>query len=177
MHLHTFFSFNIAGFSPSHVAVQARDWDLYAAATTDFDVLDADDEFLAAASVLGLRAAAHIESRVYPPEFAAVETNSPGEPGICYVMGAALPRAAQVFPGVQERAALCSSHRRPWPTCRTAPCRNLVRRRLIKLGDDVRRAQAAGVRVLVPDVVPQAAAHAVILDQGRRRLRAVRTGA
>ena len=92
MHLHTFFSFNIAGFSPSHVAVQARDWGLYAAATTDFDVLDAADEFLDAASELGLRAAAHVETRVYAPEFAAVETNSPGEPGICYVMGAAFPR-------------------------------------------------------------------------------------
>ena len=92
MHLHTFFSFNIAGFSPSHVAVQARDWGLYAAATTDFDVLDAADEFLEAACVLGLRAAAHIETRVYAPEFAAVETNSPGEPGISYVMGAAFPR-------------------------------------------------------------------------------------
>lgn len=91
MHLHTFFSFNIAGFSPSHVAVQAREWGLYAAATTDFDVLDAADEFLDAASVLGLRAAAHIETRVYAPEFAAAETNSPGEPGICYVMGAAFP--------------------------------------------------------------------------------------
>ena len=92
MHLHTFFSFNIAGFSPSHVAVQAREWGLYTAATTDFDVLDAADEFLDAASVLGLRAAAHIETRVYAPEFAAAETNSPGEPGICYVMGAAFPR-------------------------------------------------------------------------------------
>lgn len=92
MHLHTFFSFNIAGFSPSHVAVRAREWGLYAAATTDFDVLDAADEFLDAASVLGLRAAAHIETRVFAPEFAAAETNSPGEPGICYVMGAAFPR-------------------------------------------------------------------------------------
>ena len=95
MHLHTFFSFNIAGYSPSHVAVQAREWGLYAAATTDFDVLDAADEFLDAASVLGLRAAAHIETRVYAPEFAAAETNSPGEPGICYVMGAAFPRTPQ----------------------------------------------------------------------------------
>ena len=91
MHLHTFFSFNIAGSSPSHVAVQARRWGLYAAATTDFDVLDAADEFLEAAAVLGLRAAAHIETRAYAPEFATVETNSPGEPGICYVMGAAFP--------------------------------------------------------------------------------------
>jgi hypothetical protein len=88
MHLHTFFSFNAAGFSPSHLAVQAREWGLYTAATCDFDVLDAADEFLEAASLLGLRGASHIETRVYAPEFAEVETNSPGEPGICYVMGA-----------------------------------------------------------------------------------------
>ena len=88
MHLHTFFSFNAAGFSPSHIAVQAREWGLYTAATCDFDVLDAVDEFLEAAAVLGLRGASHIETRVYAPEFAEVETNSPGEPGICYVMGA-----------------------------------------------------------------------------------------
>jgi len=88
MHLHTFFSFNSAGFSPSHIAVQAREWGLYTAATCDFDVLDAADEFLDAAGVLGLRGASHIETRVYAPEFAEAETNSPGEPGICYVMGA-----------------------------------------------------------------------------------------
>ena len=88
MHLHTFFSFNAAGFSPSHLAVQAREWGLYAAATCDFDVLDAADEFLEAGALLGLRGGSHIETRVYAPEFAEVETNSPGEPGICYVMGA-----------------------------------------------------------------------------------------
>lgn len=95
MHLHTFFSFNAAGFSPSHLAVQAREWGLYAAATCDFDVLDAADEFLEAATLLGLRGASHLETRVYAPEFAAVETNSPGEPGICYVMGAGFPRTPQ----------------------------------------------------------------------------------
>lgn len=95
MHLHTFFSFNAAGFSPSHLAVQAREWGLYAAATCDFDVLDAADEFLEAAALLGLRGASHLETRVYAPEFAAVETNSPGEPGICYVMGAGFPRTPQ----------------------------------------------------------------------------------
>ena len=92
MHLHTFFSFNAAGFSPIHIAVQAREWGLYTAATCDFDVLDAADEFLEAAAVLGLRGASHLETRVYAPEFAEVEINSPGEPGICYVMGAGFSR-------------------------------------------------------------------------------------
>ena len=95
MHLHTFFSFNAAGFSPSHLAVQARAWGLYAAATCDFDVLDAADEFLEAAALLGLRGASHLETRVYAPEFGAVETNSPGEPGICYVMGAGFARTPE----------------------------------------------------------------------------------
>ena len=95
MHLHTFFSFNVAGFSPSHVAVLAREWGLYAAATTDFDVLDAADEFLEAAALLGLRGASHLETRVCAAEFADVETNSPGEPGICYVMGAGFPHTPQ----------------------------------------------------------------------------------
>ena len=92
MHLHTFFSFNVAGYSPSHIAVQARKWGLYAAATTDFDVLDAADEFLEACSLLGLRGASHIETRVFASEFSSIETNSPGEPGICYVMGAGFPQ-------------------------------------------------------------------------------------
>ena len=104
MHLHTFFSFNIRGFSPSHVAVQARAWGLYAAATTDFDVLDAADEFLDAGSQIGLRAASHIETRVYAPEFRAAETNSPGEPGVCYVMGAAFPRTPQPGTGSYSMA-------------------------------------------------------------------------
>ncbi len=53
----------------------------------DFDVLDGVDEFLDACELLGVRGSAGIETRVFVPEFAAREINSPGEPGIYYHMG------------------------------------------------------------------------------------------
>jgi hypothetical protein len=53
----------------------------------DFDVLDGVDEFLDACNVLALRGSAGIETRVFIPEYADREINSPGEPGVCYHMG------------------------------------------------------------------------------------------
>jgi hypothetical protein len=53
----------------------------------DFDVLDAVDEFLAACDLAGVRGSVGIETRVFIPEFAAREINSPGEPGVYYHMG------------------------------------------------------------------------------------------
>jgi hypothetical protein len=50
-------------------------------------VLDGVDEFLDAATRLGIRATAGIETRIHIPEFSRVEINSPGEPGISYHMG------------------------------------------------------------------------------------------
>jgi len=47
----------------------------------DFDVLDGVDEFLAACEVAGVRGSAGVETRVFIPEFATHEINSPGEPG------------------------------------------------------------------------------------------------
>lgn len=87
LHYHTFHSFNGYGYSPACVAWKARCSGLAAAGTVDFDVLDAVDEFLGACRLLGLRGCAGIETRVYLPEFASREINSPGEPGITYHMG------------------------------------------------------------------------------------------
>ena len=53
----------------------------------DFDVLDGVDEFLDACDLVGVRGSAGIETRVFVPEFADREINSPGEPGVCYHMG------------------------------------------------------------------------------------------
>jgi hypothetical protein len=53
----------------------------------DFDVLDGVDEFLDACAMLNLRGSAGLETRVFIPEFADLEINSPGEPGIAYFMG------------------------------------------------------------------------------------------
>ena len=48
----------------------------------DFDVLDGVDEFLGACDAVGLRGSTGMETRVFVPEFADREINSPGEPGV-----------------------------------------------------------------------------------------------
>jgi hypothetical protein len=87
LHCHTFFSFNGYGYSPSFLAWKSRLDGLYAVGIVDFDVLDAVDEFLAGARLLGIRHCAGIETRIFLPEFETREINSPGEPGIAYHMG------------------------------------------------------------------------------------------
>lgn len=87
MHCHTFFSFNAYGYSPSALAWLARKNGYRLLGIVDFDVLDAVDEFLAACDLVGVRGSAGIETRVFIPEFATREINSPGEPGIYYHMG------------------------------------------------------------------------------------------
>ena len=76
----------------------------------DFDVLDAVDEFLDACDLVGVRGSAGIETRVFVPEFATREINSPGEPGIDYHMGIGFtsstvpPEAAGILADMRERA-------------------------------------------------------------------------
>jgi hypothetical protein len=93
IHCHTFFSYNTYGYSPSKFAWLARKKGLAVAGVADFDVLDALDEFLDAARLLGLKGCAGLESRVFVPEFATRVMTSPGEPGITYHMGVGFPRA------------------------------------------------------------------------------------
>lgn len=92
MHIHSFYSFNSLGYSPAHAAVACRRAGLYAAALCDFDVLDGLEEFLLAGRLLGLRTAVHIETRVFMREYARADINSPGEPGVAYIMGAGFGR-------------------------------------------------------------------------------------
>jgi hypothetical protein len=87
MHCHSFFSYNALGHSPTRIAWEARKSGLYAAALCDFDVLDGLDEFLDASNVLALRASVHLETRAFLEEYAEYEINSPGEPGVTYIMG------------------------------------------------------------------------------------------
>jgi len=91
LHCHTFCSYNSYGYSPSKFAWLARKAGLAVAGVVDFDVLDALEEFLAAARKLGLKACAGLESRVFVPEFSTRVINSPGEPGISYHMGVGFP--------------------------------------------------------------------------------------
>jgi hypothetical protein len=60
----------------------------------DFDVLDGVEEFLDACALLGLRAAAGFETRVFVPEFASRVITSPGEPGITYQLGVGFTSSA-----------------------------------------------------------------------------------
>lgn len=93
LHAHTFFSFNGYGYSPSAFAYLAKHEGLLAAGIVDFDVLDGVDEFVEAAALFLIRACAGIETRVFVPEFADREINSPGEPGIAYHMGVGFVRS------------------------------------------------------------------------------------
>ncbi len=110
MHCHTFFSFNAYGYSPAALAWLAKVRGWRAAGIVDFDVLDAVDEFLQACDLTGVRGSAGIETRVFIPEFAAREINSPGEPGIYYHMGigftsSSVPIAvAPILAAMRERA-------------------------------------------------------------------------
>jgi hypothetical protein len=110
MHCHTFFSFNGYGYSPTALAWLGRRKGFQAMGIVDFDVLDGADEFLQACDLVGLRGSVGLETRVYVPEFATREINSPGEPGVCYQMGigftgnAATGHAAEILADLRQRA-------------------------------------------------------------------------
>jgi hypothetical protein len=110
MHCHTFFSFNGYGYSPTYLAWLGRKSGFQAVGIVDFDVLDGVDEFLHACDAVGLRGSAGMETRVYVPEFATREINSPGEPGIFYHMGigftssTAPERVQGILEGMRQRA-------------------------------------------------------------------------
>ena len=87
MHCHTFFSYNAYGFSPTGLAWLARQRGFKAMGIVDFDVLNGVDEFLRACELLDVRGSAGMETRVFIPEFASRDINSPGEPGVYYYMG------------------------------------------------------------------------------------------
>ena len=87
VHAHSFYSYNAYGFSPSALAWLAKKHGYSMMGIVDFDTLDGVDEFLAACELLGVRAIAGMETRVFIPEFKEIEINSPGEPGVAYHMG------------------------------------------------------------------------------------------
>ena len=111
MHCHTFFSFNAYGHSPTSLAWQARRRGFRLMGIVDFDVLDGVDEFLDACDTVGVRGSAGMETRVFVPEFATREINSPGEPGVFYHMGIGfttgrVPEAvASILADMRQRAA------------------------------------------------------------------------
>jgi hypothetical protein len=111
MHSHTFFSFNAYGHSPTSLAWLARRRGFKLMGIVDFDVLDGVDEFLSACELIGVRGSAGMETRVFIPEFATREINSPGEPGVFYHMGigftaSRVPQAvAPILADMRQRAS------------------------------------------------------------------------
>jgi hypothetical protein len=111
MHCHTFFSFNAYGYSPTALAWLAKKNGYKLMGIVDFDVLDGVDEFLDACELLGVAASTGIETRNFLPEFADVEINSPGEPGVYYNMGIGFstgdvpPQAQAILNDLRNRSA------------------------------------------------------------------------
>jgi hypothetical protein len=87
MHCHSFFSYNGYGYSPSGLVWRGMKQGLMAMGLVDFDVLDGVAEFEEACRLACMPCGAGLETRVFVPEFADREINSPGEPGISYHMG------------------------------------------------------------------------------------------
>lgn len=114
LHMHSFFSFNAGGDSPSALAWHAADAGFYAAAICDFDVLTGLDEFLHAGDRLQLRSAVAFESRTLFREYADQVINSPGEPGVFYFMGMGFVREPDPDSdtGRAFAALLAEAHRR-----------------------------------------------------------------
>ncbi len=109
LHLHSFLSFNAEGWSPTRIAWEAKKHGLYAAGIIDFDVIDGQDEFYEAGELLGLRTTVNLETRTYLKEYADKELDSPGEPGVSYVMGVGF---AKHFPADSPQAKTLAEFRR-----------------------------------------------------------------
>ena len=99
---------------PASLAWLAKQRGFAAVGIVDFDVLDAVDEFLDACELAGVRGSAGIETRVFIPEFATREINSPGEPGVYYHMGIGFTSGQ----AAGEAAATLGRHARAAPTQR-----------------------------------------------------------
>ena len=129
LHCHTFFSFNAYGYSPDRAGLAGEKVRFAAIGIVDFDVLDGVEEFLDACDLAGVRGSAGMETRVFIPEFATREINSPGEPGIFYHMGIGFtsgtvpPAAAPILAAMRARAdgATATWQRASTPTSSRSP--------------------------------------------------------
>jgi len=106
LHVHSFYSYNAMGYSPTHIVWRARREGLRAVGLVDFDVFDGIDEFFRAGQLLGIPTVAGMETRAYIPEFSTREITSPGEPGITYHMVTGLVKSAIDDAGALEFATM-----------------------------------------------------------------------
>ena len=109
MHMHSFYSYNAYGWSPSRIVWEAKQAGLHAAGLVDFDVLDGLEEFLSVCRALRVRGAVGLETRAYLAETADKEISSPGEPGVTYIMGMGFPRVPVAGTEAADKLALFRS--------------------------------------------------------------------
>ncbi len=109
MHVHSFFSFNSEGWSPTRIAWEAYEKGLYATAIIDFDVLDGMQEFYEAGEILGIRTNVGIETRAFLKEYSDKEIDSPGEPGVSYIGGSGFTK---LFPQTFIQSAKLAEYRK-----------------------------------------------------------------
>lgn len=112
LHVHTFFSYNAFGYSPSFLAWLAKREGILIMGIVDFDTIAGVEEFLAACEILEQRGTASMETRVFLPEFSHLVINSPNEPGVVYYMICGIPSgeipadAYAIFEDLQDRSSM-----------------------------------------------------------------------
>ena len=144
MHVHSFFSYNAEGWSPTRIAWECARRGLDAAGLIDFDVLDGLPEFFAAGEHLGLKVLVGVESRVFYREFADKEIDSPGEPGVHYIDGIG-------FCGLPEPGTPAAAGLQRW--------RDNAQKRNVEL--------VARINPRVPEIALDYEAHVLPLSPGR----------
>ncbi|MFO8006616.1 MAG: hypothetical protein R6V05_02660 [Candidatus Brocadiia bacterium] len=114
VHVHTFYSYNAYGYSPSRFAWEAHRYGLEVAGIVDFDVLDGTEEFLEAGRLLRLKTVSGFETRVFVPELEGLVTNSPHEPGVAYLISTGFvqpPRPGTTAAETLAQMAECAQRR------------------------------------------------------------------
>ena len=101
IHIHTNRSYNPEHWSPERTVWQGWIKRAPVVGTVDFDTLSSVQPAWNAGLMLGQKVVASFETRIYLPEFAHKTINSPGEPGVCYIMVTGCKE-----PGVEAKAVL-----------------------------------------------------------------------
>ena len=108
LHVHSFFSYNAFGFSPSAIAWLAKREGIQLMGIIDFDTLEGTEEFLWACEQLSVRGTVSLETRIYLPEFADRVITSMGQPGVAYYIlsgfssGDLSPQANKTYSDIRD---------------------------------------------------------------------------
>jgi len=87
LHIHTFHSYNYNNWSPSRIVFEGWKTGLKYVGTVDFDTLAGVEETIFAGKLLDIGVMGGFETRTFADELKEVVTNSPKEPGVCYLCG------------------------------------------------------------------------------------------